>query len=156
MLPLLCWALLPSCVQVKSQAGRQVQVSRFNAPNAALSSFQVFIHGGCVKYYDRSPPSPASLASGGRDWLRLHIQVAPVTWAASFGEDGNPPRLQLFSAPAEGADVSWNTITWEARCTYDLQRASQGQLTSNPFWTNINVNAKYCRALKIQQCPCYE
>lgn len=47
--------------------------------SAALSSFQVFIQGGCVKYYDPSPASPASVASRGRDWLRLHIQVALVT-----------------------------------------------------------------------------
>lgn len=55
--------------------------------NTALSSFQVFIQGGCVKYYDRSPLSPASVASRGRDWLRLHMQVALVTWKARFREE---------------------------------------------------------------------
>lgn len=70
------------------QAGRQVCgiLVAISPLSTALSSFQVSIQSGCVKYYDRSPLSPTSVASWGRDWLRLHIQVALVTWKASFGD----------------------------------------------------------------------
>ncbi len=57
--------LLRALVEVKSETGWQVQGSwlSFVPLNTALSPFQVFIQGGCVKYYDPSPLSPASVAS---------------------------------------------------------------------------------------------
>lgn len=45
--------------------------------NAALSSFQVFIQGGCVKYYDPSPLSPASVASGGKRLAASRTHARP-------------------------------------------------------------------------------
>lgn len=101
---LLSPALRQSCCKPsrRSQMSWQVQGSLvvIRPLNTALSPFQDFIQGGCVKYCDPGAASPASVASWGREGAREGDRLRPHMQAALQWHERRKSRAHAPSRPA--------------------------------------------------------
>lgn len=100
--------LLSFPAEVRPESGWQVQRSRssFVRPSTppCLPS-KCSSGGGCVKYYDPSPLSPASVASRGEEIGCVQV-AAPVARKASFREEEEGSRDEPSRAePVGGAEA---------------------------------------------------
>lgn len=86
---------------------------------------------GWVKYEDRSPMSPALVASWGRDWL--HIWVTVVTWEASFKEEEKScalePHCEAAATPVKAARGRGRSLKLDQHDVWPVKKCPCMKLT---------------------------